>query len=475
MTSTVVLSTCARPLLLLPLALILQAGFVKEWQWTETASPPVLVTGRILDVHRTGRVPEGQLPWKAETWSNLAGVEVLRSFTAPGIAAPSHQIQVYFFTYGSSVKGFVNGSPPPLPDITPGAIRILPLRQNRNPASEPWQLIADSGFNLTVPVRADRNGEPAPPPSTRAFLLQEFSNTLGGGTPSEIAALSRYLSRQSDGLSGELMPLLETQVGSNRQRWAEIAAGLYAAQGIPRPTVSKILSAKPETFAVPGPQRGNLSLIQAALRKLQPTPETPTPDTEDLLIRTWIANAPFNFWGSANSLVEYANNPVTTDTLRRALRNDLCGSSYIALVLARQGNKAIRPGAIARAFRVINDPKHRGCDSTELQGAAALLRDYGSDRDLTHLAAFVRKYQTLDPDYYSALWQFATESVNPREIPVLAVVLTDRRIQCCGFRYCDFALYEFDRITKQDFDITAATIPERDAAISRALAWIKAH
>ncbi len=472
---TSVLSTCTRLLLLLPLPLILQAGFVKEWQWTETASAPVLVTGRILDVHRTVRMPEGRLPWKAETWATFADVEVLRSFTAPGKIAPPHQVQVYFFTYGSSVKGFVNGTPPPLPDITPGAIRILPLRENRNPASEPWQLIADSGFNLIIPVRADRNGEPALPPSSRAFLLQEFSNTLGRGTPGEVAALSRYLSRQTDNLSGELMPLLETQAGSNRQRWAEIAASLYAAQGIPRPTVPDIFVAKPGTFAAPGPERGFLPLIQAALRKLQPTPEAPTPDTGNLLIRTWIANAPFNSWGSANSLVQYANRPVTAETLRHALRSDLPGSSYIALVLARCGNKAILPGAIARAFRVIGDPKRQGSDATELQGAAALLRDYGSDRDLTHLAAIVRKYQTLDPDYYSGLWQFATESGNPRELPVLAVVLTDRRFASSGFRYCDYALAEFDRITKQNFDIAAATMAERDAAISRALAWIKAH
>ncbi len=278
-----------------------------------------------------------------------------------------------------------------------------------------------------------------------------------------------------DDLSAELMPLLETQVGNDRQRWAEIAAGLYAAQAIPHLTVAKLFSTPPAALPVPSPDRGFLPLIQAALRKLQPTPETPTPYTDDLLSRTWIANAPFNSWGSANSLVEYANNPVTTDTLRQALRNDKCGSSNIALVLAQQGNKAILPDAIARAFRVIDDPKHRGCDSIEFQGAAQLLGVYGSDRDLTRLAAIVRKYQTLYPDYYSGLWQFATESGNPREIPVLAVVLTDRRIQCCGFRYCDYALYEFDRVTKQKFDIKTATIPERDAAISRALAWIKAH
>jgi hypothetical protein len=87
----------------------------------------------------------------------------------------------------------------------------------------------------------------------------------------------------------------------------------------------------------------------------------------------------------------------------------------------------------------------------------------------------VRKYQTLDPKYYGVLWQYARESGNPREIRVLAVVLTDRRIASGRMRYCDYALGEVDRLTKERFDIVDASIAVRDAAISRALAWIKAH
>ncbi|HEY7388554.1 MAG TPA: hypothetical protein VH640_08595, partial [Bryobacteraceae bacterium] len=218
------------------------------------------------------------------------------------------------------------------------------------------------------------------------------------------------------------------------------------------------------------PGRGNLPLLQAALRKLQPSPPT-----DDLLIRTWVADAPFNAWGSANSLVEYADSPVTTEAVRQALRNDLRGSSYIAMVLSAHGNKAILPYAVARAFRVIDDPKAFGSDFNDLQGAAGLLRDHGSDRDLARLAALVRKYQTLDPKYYSMLWQYATESDNPREIRVLAVVLADRRIVSGSIRYCDYALGEFNRLMKERFDIATASLPERDAAIARALAWIQAH
>jgi hypothetical protein len=172
--------------------------------------------------------------------------------------------------------------------------------------------------------------------------------------------------------------------------------------------------------------------------------------------------------------VEYADSPVTT-ALRQALRDDLRGSSYIAMVLANHGNKTILTDAVLRAFRVTDDPKGRGTDSNEVQGAAALLRDHGSDQDLTRLAAIVQKYQALGPKYYGVLWQYATESENPPEVGVLAVVLADRRVASGTMRYCDYALGEFDRLRKEQFDIAAASIPERDVAISRALAWIRAH
>src|SRR5260370_10564074 len=281
-----------------------------------------------------------------------ADVEVLRSFTASGVPLAAHRIEVNFLAYGPSVTAFVCCSPPPLPDIQPGEVRILPLSTNSNSASQPWPLMADSGVDITIPVRADFESDPAPPPpSAPAFLIQEFASTLSRGTPGEIAALSGYLSRKWEDLSGELMPLLEAVIGDNRRQWAEIAASLHAARGIPRPAVAELFAAKPETPQKAGPLQGNLPLLHAALRKLRPSPET-----DDLLIRTWIANAPFNAWGSANSLVEYADNPATTETLRQALRNDLRGSSFIAMVLANHGNKTILPDAVARAFPVQDDP-----------------------------------------------------------------------------------------------------------------------
>jgi hypothetical protein len=442
----------------------LEAGFIKFWQLKETAAARVLVVGRVLRVHQNERVPDGSLSWKDETWAMTAEIEVLRSHTSSGEPLAANRLQLHFLAYGPSVTMFINGYPPSLPHFEPGQVLILPLQENKNPASEVTRLMADSGVNLTIPSRAEIPDSGPPPASARLFLVREIGNTLSRGTPSEVAAVAGYLAGQNEDLTGELMPALEPAIGADRQRWADVATSLLAAQGIPRPSVADLISGRADPKDWRG---GSFFLAQAALRKLKASPETDT-----LLIKTWIGESPWLAWGSANSLIEFADSPVTTETLRLALRNDISGSSYIAWVLARNGNRAVLPDALARALKVADRPDTNG---TDLQGAAALLRDYGSDQELNQLADLVRKYQTQNEKFYGILWQYATESGNPREARVLAVVLRDRRIVSGETRYCDFAVGVLERAVGQNFGAGGKTVQERDDALSRAVAWLKSQ
>ncbi len=84
-----------------------------------------------------------------------------------------------------------------------------------------------------------------PPPITgRAFLDREIVNALSRGTPREVSAIAGYLSGQNEDLTAELMPLLASAIGDDRQRWAEVAAKLVAGHGIPRPAVADVLAGK---------------------------------------------------------------------------------------------------------------------------------------------------------------------------------------------------------------------------------------
>jgi hypothetical protein len=444
-------------LVVLGASIRLEAGFIKLWQLKETAAAPVLVVGRVVSVVKTERVPEDTLGWKNETWRMTAEIAVLRSY--PPKPIETGRLQVNFLKYIPRLTQSVNGFPPPLPDLEPGQVVILPLRKNKNPGVDPWQLMADSGVNLIIPTRPELDDSGPGPGTANAFLMREIANSVIHGTPKEVFGMASYLSHQDEDFTPELMPPLETAIGKNRERWAEVATNLLAAQGIPRPPVAELLDLKEKTKDWPG--RYSLRLAQAALLEMGASPET-----DVLLINTWVAEAPIHAWGSATCLLEFGDHPTTTSDLRDALRNDLAGSSYIAWTLARNGHKATLADALARALKVADRPES---DYSDLQGAAALLRDFGSDRELTELAGLVRKYQVRGDKFYDVLWQYATEDGNPREARVLAVVMRDRRIAFKEIRYCDIAVGELERATGLHFGSNP------DDRLSQALAWIKSQ
>ena len=442
-----------------------EAGFIKIWQFKETAAAPVLVVARVISVQKGERMPEGSLPWKAETLAMTAEIQVLRFYPgSPDLVVPDG-LKVHFLTYGPSVTMFINGYPPPLPRIESGHVLIFPLQENKNPSSDPWQLIADSGADMTIPARAEIAASDVPPATGRNFLAREMANMFSRGAPRDVSMAAGYLGSQYEDLTAELMPLLDAAIGNDRERWAEVAANLFAAQPTPRPSVADLLATKLQPNDWPG--RQSLLLAQAALQKLKASP-----DTNALLIQTWIAEAPFHAWGSANSLLEYGDNPITTETLRQALRDDLAASSHIAWTLVRNGHQSALPEALARALKVVDRPD---TGRSDIEGAAALLRDYGTDEQLKRLASLVRKYQTTNQKFYSLLWQYATESGNPlREARVLAVVLRDHRVVHNEIRYCDLAVGTLDR-AGQHFGACGKTMTERDEAVSRALAWLESQ
>jgi hypothetical protein len=443
------------PLLLLPGSL--QAAITTRWRLQDTAKAPVLVVGRVLGVEKGVRDAEVSLKQRRDVFDMTAEIQVLRSFTLGGATIAANRIRVHFLWFPHT------GVDLPLPGFETDQVVIVPLQENRNPATEVWRMTSEAGEDLILPTAALLPDEGPLPMTSAQFLFREIANALSRGTPAEMAGMGRYLAAQDmpgteEDLAGGLMPLLEPILGADRQGWAKVTTNVMAGKGIPRPTIADLFAGKVQPF------ERSMLLVQATLRKLGQSPET-----DALLIRTWIANAPWHAWGSGMSLVEYAKHPVATETLRRALTDDVPGSSGIAWTLVRNGNREVLPEALARALKVADRPAG---DPGDLQGAAMLLRDFGSDQDLDQLAALVRKYQTLDRNFYGMLWQYATEAGNPRETRVLAVVLGDRSIvphsSTEGFRVCDYALENLERAVGQTFGAG-------DAAIARAQAWLRSQ
>ncbi len=180
---------------------------------------------------------------------------------------------------------------------------------------------------------------------------------------------------------------------------------------------------------------------------------------------------PVNAWGAASSLIEYGDNPVTTETLRKALNDDVPGSSYIAWTLAHNGHKAVLPEALARALRVVD--RSPAGDYTDLQGAAALLRDFGNDQQLRQLAAWSRSIR-----FGTASIIRLCGSMLPRR------VIRARRacwLWCCGTAIqfpasiCASAISRWACWNGRSDKSSASggkTLAERDEALSRAMAWL---
>lgn len=430
----------------------------------QPASAPVLVTGRVTGIADIGPEPDESKKWRYEIRVMAAQVEVLRTYTASPTPVPA-RIQVRFLAFGPSVTAVTSG--PMLPNIKTGSTFTFPLKQHDAADSGPWPLKTDIDEEV-IPAREQMAPSFPAPASARAYIDREIANSLAFGTPREIDAVALYLREMNEDLTGEIMPLIEPAIGNNRDRWAEVGSTLLAEQGIPHPGAAEMLAkAGLSRFAR---ARASLFLPAAALQKLGPS----SPETDAMLIRVLIADAPLHAWGSANVLVDYNQNPLTTETLRQALRDDVAGSSYIAWTLARNGNRAILPEALARALRVADRPD-ASTGQGDLQGAGALLREFGSDQDLKQLAQLVRKYQTQNQNFYTGLWQYSTENGNPREARVLAVVLHDTRPITPEMRACDFALGVLERAVGQTFHSSGTTIQDRDAAVAKALAWLEAQ
>jgi hypothetical protein len=196
-----------------------------------------------------------------------AEIQVLRFYPgSPGLVVPDG-LKVRFLTYGPSVTMFINGYPPPLPRIESGHVLIFPLQENKNPSSDPWQLIADSGADMTIPARAEIAASDVPPATGRNFLAREMANMFSRGAPRDVSMAAGYLGSQYEDLTAELMPLLDAAIGNDRERWAEVAANLFAAQPTPRPSVADLLATKLQPNDWPG--RQSLLLAQAALQKFE--------------------------------------------------------------------------------------------------------------------------------------------------------------------------------------------------------------
>ena len=429
----------------------LHAGFVHVWGIREIEDSPALVVATVEGVVIKEPAPFTRPP-RSNYWE--ATLRIHRSYSSRPLDKDA-TITVRYISYGNPDVGQVNG--PFLPRFEKGYTALFPLKPGENGQ---WRLIADDGFNLTVPAIAGNPQTQEFPGSGRTFILGELAETLANGTAADRYAAAVYL-REPGAWPDGFREVLDRAMGGSDDRWLEVACALLASLGIPQLTIDQLM-ANPNL-----PGTGN----QAAAWALEKGARRDYPNR---LIRCMLRNMPTYDWGAANRLLEFKDSPLVIRELTVSLTRDPSGSIYAAYVLVRNGQRAFLPEALNAAVKLASNPGP--VPMNRLQASSALLRDYGSDEQFDIIPATLRRLKNVNEDQYRKLFGSVNYRQNKRELRLAAILLDDRRAGFGSLRYCDVAAATVEKLSGENFGIKQEmTSKERDRAITLAAAWLRSH
>lgn len=429
---------------------------------------PVLVVGRVTRIIHGPELP-GKNPRRVE--HRVAEVEVLRWFTADEETRKSleagHDVRIAH--YGYAAGGGPDFDAEFWPEIAVGDVRLFPLRAETG-ESGARRLLAEEAMGILAPARRDLAAGIAAGSSLR-FVIREVANSLASGDPRDIHEAAVYLrdtlgpNYQDAMFSDSLTTLVSTTgtlLAGDQQRQVELAAGLLASFGIPRPTVAEFLA---EPFDSEQPRSRVHRLTSWALQTI------PTEVRQRELIATLVRNSSVYAWGAAVSLAEFAEEPFLVSELSAALRQRQPGALYVASWAINHGQQGLLADTMPYAMDRIDPPDG---DNSELVAACQLLRDRGNGPHFAALLAAIRKYQSTDLERYRRLWNCAVFSEsNPREMQVLILFLPDRRVAFGDFRFRDLAAERLQQLSGQNFGFNAQQAAgSREAAAVKAEAWL---
>ena len=440
------------------LAATAHAGFIKVWSIGELSQAPLLAVCSIEDIATREPVPAGTVRWPGSYRWHEATLRVERVHSNLALAPmPGDRILVRYVGFGESHGGGISGSPI-WPMWEKGQRAVFALSPFKGRADR-WSLVADEGFNVTVPA-IEKEWPVAPAPATpREFIVTELINALANGSPAEQFAASTYM-RES--FPPEAQRLLASAIGNDEERWLAIAASIVCSLGIPRPTLAEIMSGANDPVPLRGPI---LALLAHALQKGAKR------GYPDRLINKLVDDAPAHAGGSATTLVQFKDSPVLIDRLRGALNRDQKGAVTIAWFLVRNEQRAALPQALLAAQKLVMNPGP--VDMSELQAASGLVRDYGDDAQFGSLVTTLKRLKIADVEQYRKLFGSAAYSQNKREIELAAVLIDDTREGFPPMRYCDVAAGLLQRLSGQDFGVVQnMTRPDWDRAVARARDWL---
>lgn len=431
-----------------------QAGAIRPLSIDALAAAPAVVVCRVERVALGPFVPAQKGARPAATRHCTATLRVLRAFPE----FPAARIYLDHYCYGPEFA-IANGHPA-YPNLEAGRAYVFPLVSHGNQ----WKLIAGEGYGLVVPaIDADPPG--ARPASKRDFIFGEIVNALLHGAYPDLFRFGSFMQfRYAKELNDEVTAALVAALPPGDPRWLDISAALLATS--PRRLSDLASRAHPQDLFPD-------AVASLAVRTLR---EVPDERRREGILRDMLRYSALHPRASASMLLpEFKLDSLLLKLLPAYLEQHQDGAVAIACALIAGGQFDLEDVTLAAALRVLRD---KGADYADVNGAIGLLIHRGSDAQFQEYLAILNDAKVHDRTRYHAMWQPAWEDRSPRILRILAVLLDDRRSTSPGdnVRNCDFAGFLLQKFSGQKFGYKQwdqMPLPERNAALSRARAWMK--
>ncbi len=342
-------------------------------------------------------------------------------------------------------------------DLRKGQTALLPLIREKGL----WTVRFDPPWQPVAPALAAEPGFAGPPRTGQEFVFRELANILAHGDARQRSGAAAYLRAFAGDVPNEFPHLLASAFGRDDNVWLEAGCAFLGVLGAPRTSAELVYGeASPPFHSV-------RQLVTWILWKGDRR------DYPNRLIRCLLRNSGAYAWGAAVTLTDFKDSTVLIDGLNAALRREKPGSMMIAWLVVRAGQRAVLPEAAKLALKIVN---RTGPVTTELQPAAQLVAEYGDDTQFEALVSTLVRFKQENEDHYRALWGAAGYGQTPRHLRLAAVLIDDRRFGFGTSRYCDIAAGVIQMVSGVKFIASQETpIQERDRAVARAAAWLKAH
>ena len=399
-----------------------RAGNVSAFTVDYLAKAPLVAVCRVESVQVGGLLPldKGFASWHSRHLT--VRLQVLRAL--PELTAK----RIYLNHYKSESGQIINGYPA-YPHLEPGKSWVLPLA----PDGDRWKLITRQGYGLVVPA-VDKDPAPKRLASIREFRLHEIMNTLLHGSFADLFQFSIYMqNRYAAELNDEIVAGLVTGLPRGDGRWLDIATALLpvANHGNPLPSLEEPMASVPR-------RQGLLSYDAVPLLAIWTLREVPEGSRREGLLRNILRFSTILPWPMGVLAPEFKDDPVFLKLLATDLKQPQKGAVTIACSLVDRGQLALLDSTLEAGLSVLRD---NGADTTDVNAACKLLFHRGSDAQFELYLTILKEARMKDAERYRQMWGVAWSTKSPRVLPILKLLLSDRRRSSdrSGARNCDIA------------------------------------